>query len=430
VVKASGEVFSNTNIAKKVINDVAVLVQAEIQCVLVYGGGNQLSRALEKIGGKELHSDTNLRITPKEAIPFVERERRAIGAQIRKLLAQMDMESTVLPPDVVKAGRLRGHEETGDVISVDDQEIRHVLEKKKLPILGFGGMDDGDLVNTNADTVAAEVAAALKAQKLIILGKTDGIYIPNHAGERKLSFLDATGLIALLRAQVGEFGDYDSFVIDEGMLPKVDACLRAIHGGVKQVHIVGYDALLEEVLTDTGAGTLIEKHQSHSIEQAAEKDLPAIIALHEACMSQKNAKTPNGATHLKPLSAEELKARLLNTLILKYRGRLIGKIHYEKLKKHPWKTALIGGFAVAENHQGEQHGEELMQQMLQRLKDDGFEIALSITASPEVKRLFARLEGMPDAFLNEESYRKFLASARKRYGTDADACELFTFVIH
>lgn len=87
------------------------------------------------------------------------------------------------------------------------------------------------------------------------------------------------------------------------------------------------------------------------------------------------------------------------------------------------------GFVVAENHQGGQHGEMLMQQMLQRLKDDGCGIAISITVAPQVKKLFAKLKGMPGAFINHQSYKKLLALARQRYGTDADACELFTFTL-
>ncbi len=420
VIKVSGKVFEDPDSLQKVIDDIRQLREAGIRCVLTYGGTSTLDRRIEPLGGKALHPDTGLRVTPARAIPLIKKERDSLGRKIKALFAARGIAVQVLPPQALQAERLPGHEETGRVVKVDRERLQRVLAADKMPVIGFTGEDQGKTLNINADAAAAAIAIAIEAEKLILLTHTNGVQIPNGSGDRKLSFADADRLLMLLRKRRAD----DTWVIDKGMLAKVKAALEAVLGGVQQVHIVYFRELLQEILTRTGVGTLIEKHQTHRIESASQKDLDAIQALHDESSEGASAKTPGGVPYLKPLSPRQHRALRPRTLVLNHRGVLIGKISWESVKGNP-KAAYIGGFAVAEDRQGEQQGQFLMEEMLRRLKVEGRTVAVSITANPHVKKLYARLGGR--ATTSAPWQRQLLTHSRKRYGEEASLAELFVW---
>jgi acetylglutamate kinase len=137
----------------------------------------------------------------------------------------------------------------GDVVHVDAGVIHGLLADGRVPVVASVSRGEtGEVYNVNADTAAAAVAVAVEAEKLVVLTDVEGLYAdwPNSA--EVISRLSAAELEALLPT------------LAEGMIPKMEACLRAVHGGVPAAHVVDgrvAHALLLEVLTDTGVGTMV-----------------------------------------------------------------------------------------------------------------------------------------------------------------------------
>lgn len=413
VIKASGDAFAEPEVLNSIIKDIAFLTKSGIHCVLVYGAGSQLNGALEQT---QTHPETKLRITPKEDIAAIQAAREEIWTQIQAACDAAQMPCELLPLETIRAQKIAGHGETGQVAEVKEKNIAEILDSEKMAVIGFGGEEKGSFVNVNADAVAAAVAETVQAVKLIILGNTYGIYAPNGNNEKsKLSFLDLNELLCLLQKTDGE----GKLAVSGGMVPKVHACIEAVAAGVPQVHIIHKTDILPEVLTKTGAGTLIEKIQQHHVLPAGPEDIADIVQLHEECSL---TKTPNGTPYLKPHNPEKLEALIPTTFVLKHRGTIIGKMHYTVTNQG---IPVIGGFAVGENHQGGRHGCTLLTAVLKFLKSAGYPEAISITASAAVKKRYLWNDGIQQA--TDPWKQELLAASQKRYGTDSHMVELFTF---
>ena len=134
-------------------------------------------------------------------------------------------------------------------------------------------------------------------------------------------------------------------------------------GGVEQVHIVSYARLLDEILTRTGVGTMIERHQRHHVDYAQAGDLDAIEQLHAEAQRYV---TERGTPLVKPRTREELASLVPQTLLLKHRQFVIGMMHATEVPGSD-SSLLIGGFVIAENHQDSQHGQLLLERGLEPL---------------------------------------------------------------
>jgi acetylglutamate kinase len=138
----------------------------------------------------------------------------------------------------------------GDVTSVDATFVRSLLDEGRIPVVSSvaRGDDDGFVYNVNADTAASALAIALGAEKLVVLTDVEGLYADWPASDEVIATLDADELRALLPS------------LSSGMIPKMEACLRAVDGGVQRAHVLDGrvpHALLLEVFTDEGIGTMV-----------------------------------------------------------------------------------------------------------------------------------------------------------------------------
>jgi ribosomal protein S18 acetylase RimI-like enzyme len=259
--------------------------------------------------------------------------------------------------------------------------------------VAFGGVDDsGEFLHVPSISLAAELAVALRAQKLIFLTHADGISIAHPTkGTRQLSFADLEELLCLLQRQ----NERCEFVLSSQLLPNVHASIRAVAGGVHQVHLVSYSRLLDEVLTRTGVGTMIECRQTHQVDYARREDLDEIERLHN---ESQQFRTPLGTPYVNPLTRDQLAGLLPQTLLLRHREVIIGKLHTAAVSGDA-HTLQIGGFVIAENHQDSQHGQLLLSETFSRLQERACVRAVALTASPRASRLFQRLGGrvMPAA---------------------------------
>ena len=264
VVKYGGAAMVENALKKGVALDIILMRYVGIKPVLVHGGGPQIARAMEK-AGLEPRFINGLRVTDEATMAIVETVMVGqINQEIVALLNENGGKAVGLSGKdggLIRAKRalLRKRREdgsleevdiglVGEVVEVNVQVIHALEERGFIPVIAPTGVgEDGLTYNINADLAAGEIAAALKAEKLVLLTDTDGILDRKGGLISTLSRKEIEGLIA-------------DGTISEGMLPKVRACLRALDGGVRKAHIINGKvphALLLEIFTPEGVGTEI-----------------------------------------------------------------------------------------------------------------------------------------------------------------------------
>jgi acetylglutamate kinase len=261
VVKYGGNAMVDQALTTAVIQDLILMRLVGMQPVVVHGGGPQIDQAM-KAAGLKPHFVQGLRVTDAETVRLVERVlvgeiNQEIVAWIQRLggaaigLSGKDgglIRARKAAPARTPDGQVVDLGLVGDVVRVEPRPIRALQEAGYIPVVApTAGDEAGATYNINADLVAGEVAAALVAEKLVLLTDTDGILDPEGRILSTLSRRDLEGLIA-------------DGTISRGMLPKVQACLTALRAGVRKTHIINgtrQHALIEELLTPEGVGTEI-----------------------------------------------------------------------------------------------------------------------------------------------------------------------------
>lgn len=265
VVKAGGGVFGDPAATRALVEQIAVLHSLGIRVVFVHGGGPQLTEVTEKLGVPTQMIEGR-RVTDERSIDATAMVLSGL-INTRILAACRELGVPALGISGVDAGLIQAHKRApvklqgsdaivdygfvGDIDYIDTDVIRKLLDAGLMPVISPLSSDDaGTLLNINADTVAAAIGAALGAEKLLLCTGAPGILSDIADATSVVSYTDLAGL-AKLRAE-GR--------INEGMLPKAKAIENAINGGVQRVHVISYkapDAILAEVFTNEGTGTLV-----------------------------------------------------------------------------------------------------------------------------------------------------------------------------
>lgn len=266
VLKAGGEVFASEETTRQLLEQVALLHQVGIRVVLVHGGGPQATELAESLG-VPTRMVGGRRVTDSQTLDVAT---MVLNGKIntRILAACRELQVPAVGISGVDAGLIRAHRRppvtveghpggpvdfgfVGDIDMVDTGVVQAQLENGLVPVVSPLSADDaGTVLNINADTVAAALAVALKASKLILTMSAPGILEDRHDTSSLLSYLDLEDL-QTLRANGS---------LAEGMLPKARAIEAAIKGGVPRVHLISYkvpDSLLLEIFTNEGTGTLV-----------------------------------------------------------------------------------------------------------------------------------------------------------------------------
>lgn len=263
VLKAGGDVFADIASTRALMEQVGILYQVGVRVVLVHGGGPQ-STALAKALGFDPKFVAGRRVTDADSLNVAA---MVLNGQIntRILAACRDLQIPAVGISGVDAGLIRAHRRppvqegdehidygyVGDIDGVDAEVLAKQLDNGLMPVVSPLSADaDGTLLNINADTVAAAIASALNAEKLILATGAPGILADASDPGSLISYLDRKGLDRL-RAE-GALAD--------GMLPKAAAISAALEQGVQRVHVISHkveDSLLLEVFTNEGTGTLV-----------------------------------------------------------------------------------------------------------------------------------------------------------------------------
>ncbi len=264
VIKAGGEVFADTGKARALMEQVGILHQVGIRVVLIHGGGPQSTELASALGLDTTFVDGR-RVTDSESLNVAT---MVLNGQIntRILATCRDLEIPAVGISGVDAGLIRAHKRppverdgkstvdygfVGDIDSVDADILRKQLDNGLMPVVSPLSCDEsGTILNINADTVAAAIAAELDAEKLILATGAAGILEDVNDPSSLISYIDRAALKKLC----------DSGALADGMLPKAAAIDAAISNGVQRVHIISSklpDSVLLEVFTNEGTGTLV-----------------------------------------------------------------------------------------------------------------------------------------------------------------------------
>lgn len=269
VVKFSGKVTEERERLISLAEELALMHQVGIRICVVHGGGKQLSE-LAALMGVEQTIIEGRRVTDDATLEMAKMIFAGkINTDILSALRHRGVEAVGLsgvdgnivhaerrPPKQIM-NRETGESEhvdfghVGDIIEIDSRLLMVLLDHGYLPVISSLGADaEGTVFNINADTIASEIAIQLKAEKLVLLSDVDGIYLRAGEPETKLSRLTADEAKELI----------ENGTASGGMLPKLQSILELLSRGVKSAHIIdgtSRNALLAEVFTDKGTGTMI-----------------------------------------------------------------------------------------------------------------------------------------------------------------------------
>ncbi len=267
VIKLGGSTCTDAAALARIAEQVSVLTEFGIRVALVHGGGPQITALAERLGietrkvdGRRVTDPATLQAavmtlngTVNTAILAACRAAHIAAVGVSGVDAGI-VRARIRPPVMKDLGHgpvAIDYGEVGDIVSVDRGALDRLLDAGFVPVMSPLAADDtGRVLNINADTVAAAVASALAAEKLIFLTDTPGILEDKSVPMSLVSILDFETLAAMEARGT----------LDGGMLPKTDAARSALSGGVRRVHVVGHKqrgSLLLEVFTNEGSGTLI-----------------------------------------------------------------------------------------------------------------------------------------------------------------------------
>ncbi len=255
VVKYGGNAMIDDRLKSQVMEDIVLLWLVGVKIVLVHGGGPEITDLMAKLGKQPTFVD-GLRVTDKETVDIVQ---MVLAGKVNKTLVNLlecnggkamgisGMDGRLI--EAKQKDERLGY--VGSITKVNIEAITDLLEKGYIPVVSTVGCDQqGNSYNINGDTAAAYIAGALQAERLIMMTDIAGILRDKD---------DPSTLIPSVTLEEAE-KLFSEGVISGGMIPKVDCCIQAIHRGVKNVTIMDgrvSHAILMEMLTDEGAGTMV-----------------------------------------------------------------------------------------------------------------------------------------------------------------------------
>jgi acetylglutamate kinase len=260
VIKYGGHAMTADELRAGFAQDLVFLKHAGLRPVVVHGGGPQVTGHLDRLGIESVFT-AGLRVTTEETIDVV---RMVLNGKVNKDIVGLinrhgpyavglsgedanlftaERKLAAVDGELVDIGLV------GEITEVDASMVTTLLDDGRIPVVSsIARGDDGSVYNVNADTAAAALAVALNAAKLVVLTDVEGLYRDWPSSDEVISSLDADDLEKLLPS------------LTAGMIPKMEACLTAVRGGVRSAHVLDgrlSHAILLEIFTDSGIGTMV-----------------------------------------------------------------------------------------------------------------------------------------------------------------------------
>jgi acetylglutamate kinase len=257
VIKYGGAAMTDCELKKKVMQDIVLMKYVGMHPIIVHGGGPEINSMLDRLG-IETKFVNGLRVTDRDTMEIVE---MVLGGKVNKeivvginasggkAIGLSGKDGNLIQARPVDSTGAMGF--TGEVTSINPQIIETVIENGYIPVISPIGTDENhETYNINADLVAAAVAVAIKADKLVLLTDVPGL-LQNPK--------DNDSLISVLK--VSDVSGYiENGTIAGGMIPKVQCCIEAVTEGVGRTHIIDGrlpHSILLEIFTDQGIGTMV-----------------------------------------------------------------------------------------------------------------------------------------------------------------------------
>lgn len=266
IFKIGGSIMSDRAVLEDFIQDIVLLRFIGIHPIIVHGGGPEISEAMERFG-KKAEFVGGLRVTDKETLDIARMVLLGnINAELVSLIGKYGGKGIGLSGQdgmFLKARKkplvkIQGKEPVdlgfvGDVERVDPEILMIMAGKGYIPVISPIATDDrGNNLNVNADTAAGAVAIAMRAKKFFSITDVEGVRMNPDDPSSVISEFPVSDFERLVQEGI----------IRGGMIPKVEACVRVVQGGVEKAHIIDgrkHHAILLELLTDEGVGTMISR---------------------------------------------------------------------------------------------------------------------------------------------------------------------------
>ncbi|MGN9787630.1 acetylglutamate kinase [Nonomuraea sp. ZG12] len=260
VIKYGGNAMTDEALKEGFAEDIVFLRYAGLRPVVVHGGGPQISEHLDRLGIESTFT-AGLRVTTPEAMKVV---RMVLVGQVNRDIVGLvnrhgpfavglsgedahlftaERKSAMVDGSPVDIGQV------GEIVKVEPGAVQALIADGRIPVVSSVARGvDGEVFNVNADTAAAALAVALSAEKLVVLTDVEGLYANWPDNTELIDQLDAAELERLIPS------------LSSGMVPKMEACLTAVQGGVPQAHVLDGrvpHSLLLEIFTNEGIGTMV-----------------------------------------------------------------------------------------------------------------------------------------------------------------------------
>jgi acetylglutamate kinase len=258
VIKYGGSILDSFDIRRGVLEDIVFLNYMGLRPVLVHGAGPRISERMRN-EGKKAEFVEGMRVTDFETIKIVQEELEKLNTIIVREITDLGAKATGINPKNKNVLLVEKKKATvdlglvGEILKVSTRSILDSLEQEAIAVvLPLGRDQNKKIYNCNADEAAASISASLGAEKLVLLTNVKGIMRNTEDRHSFISSLTVSEARDLIKDNI----------IQQGMIPKVEACIAALHNGVKKTHIIDArieHSLLLEIFTDTGIGTEITK---------------------------------------------------------------------------------------------------------------------------------------------------------------------------
>ncbi len=395
VIALNGDVVSSPNFPN-ILLDIAVLRSLSIKVIIIHGAGEQIARLAGQRGMNISNAD-GTGITDDATLQLSTQAAMHVTHEVMQGLTSVDLRAVYANVIIAHpAGILGGvdFQNTGKVERVDVKALHFLLNEGLIPVippLGFDG--EGRTFRVNSDGIAVELAEAIGAMKVIFLS-ANGVLMVGDQLVRQLSIAEADDLVKRKRAGV-----------DPTLLSKVEHAARACRNGVARVHLLDgtlNEALLAEIFSHEGIGTMVYSNEYQQIRRVYKKDVSAVINLIRQSV--------NNAELIKRTRAD-IVAHLADYWVLEIDRNLVGCVALHLFPEQ--EKAELACLYVAKNHEGQGYGRKLMTFAEQLAGEKGMKFIFAL--STQTFSYFQQKGGyveVPSDDLPPERRKKWETSAR------------------